>query len=71
VIELEPPTGARFLLGGSSFLRHRKQRRDRERKAAGESFRSIAKSFGFSVAMLQNVLKGAASAMPCCVRSAK
>ena len=32
------------------------------RRAAGESFRSIAKSVGFSVATVQNVLKSAASA---------
>jgi len=32
----------------------------RNRRAAGESFRSIAKSVGFSVATVQNVLKNAA-----------
>jgi hypothetical protein len=32
----------------------------RARRAGGESFRSIAKSVGFSVATVQNVLKGAA-----------
>ncbi|MBZ9602894.1 helix-turn-helix domain-containing protein [Phyllobacterium chamaecytisi] len=31
------------------------------RRSAGESFRSIAKSVGFSVATVQNVLKSAAS----------
>ena len=35
----------------------------RERRTAGESFRSIAKSVGFSVATVQNVLKSAASAV--------
>ena len=33
------------------------------RRSAGESFRSIAKSVGFSVATVQNVLKSAASAV--------
>ena len=33
------------------------------RRSAGESFRSIAKSVGFSVATIQNVLKSAASAV--------
>jgi DNA invertase Pin-like site-specific DNA recombinase len=32
----------------------------RARKAAGESFRSIAKNVGFSVATVQNVMKSAA-----------
>ncbi|MCS0459422.1 MULTISPECIES: hypothetical protein [Rhizobium] len=31
------------------------------RRAAGQSFRSIAKSVGFSVAMVQNVLASAAA----------
>ena len=33
------------------------------RRSAGESFRSIAKSVGFSVATVQNLLKSAASAL--------
>jgi DNA invertase Pin-like site-specific DNA recombinase len=35
----------------------------RDRRAAGESFRSIAKSVGFSVATVQNVLKSAKAAI--------
>lgn len=34
----------------------------RERRAAGESFRSIAKNVGFSVATVQNILKSARAA---------